>query len=56
MGGCKSVVYIILSTEEAKFATGVLVFLKASGKGTLESCRLAGLQGAKDKNYNKEWN
>lgn len=56
MGGCKSVVYIILSVEEAKFATGLLYFLKASGKGTLESCRLAGLQGAKDKNYNKECN
>lgn len=43
MGGCKSVVYIILSTKEAKVAIGVLIFLKAPGKGSLESCRLAGL-------------
>lgn len=43
MGECKSVIYIILSTEEAKVATGVLVFLKAPGKGSLESCRLGRL-------------
>lgn len=43
MRDCKAVVYISLSTEEAKVATGVLIVLKAPGKGSLENCRLAGL-------------
>jgi len=33
MGGCKSVVYIILSTEEVKVETGVLIFFKGSWEG-----------------------
>lgn len=32
MGGCKSVVYLILSTEEEKAVTGVLIFFKDSGE------------------------